>query len=88
MYYTGLKNIEPNEQSTNRKLQETKPKNLRHNHPNNKTKVNANGKRDNRMQKYCEIHGKCNHTTAQCEVIQKHRTEYQNRPNDKNNKKK
>jgi hypothetical protein len=40
----------------------------------------------NRSQKYCELHGKCNHTTSQCKVIQKQLEEYKNCPNDKNNK--
>jgi hypothetical protein len=90
-YYTGLKNVEPNVQPQHRnKFQEKKPTNHRPSQGSqagNKSKPDTNGKSNNRPQKYCEIHGKCNHTTAQCEVIQKLQTEYQSRPSNKNNSK-
>jgi hypothetical protein len=87
-YYTGLKSVEPNDQSTNQiKPQGTKSSNNNRNQnsqPGMKQKTDPNLK--NRSQKYCELHGKCNHTTLQCKVIQKQCEEYKNRPNDKNNK--
>jgi hypothetical protein len=38
------------------------------------------------MENAIKLHGKCNHTTSQCKVIQKQREEYKNCPNDKNSK--
>jgi hypothetical protein len=35
-----------------------------------------NEKNSIRNQIYCKLHGKCNHTTAQCEAIQKHHDDY------------
>ena len=90
-YYTGLKSVEPNDNTSHRnKSQESKSSNHRRTQTSQsgmKSKINATPK-IGKSQKYCEIHGKCNHTTAQCEVIQKQRTEYQNRPSEKNNKNK
>ena len=50
-----------------------------------KKENHQNKKNEPRLQKYCEIHGKCNHSTAQCELIQKQRNEYKEK-NNKNNK--
>jgi hypothetical protein len=74
-YYTGLGNIEPNENASHRnKIQETKTSHQRKGeHSANKIKPN---KPLNRSQKYCEIHGKCNHSSSQCDMIRKQREEY------------
>ena len=85
-YYTGLKSVEPDGPASHRhKPNEIKVSNLRKN-DNNKNKTN----KPNGFQKHCDIHGKCNHTTAQCEVIKKHREEYRTKNNatDKNSKEK
>jgi hypothetical protein len=88
-FYTGLTNVEPNEQPQHcNKFQEKKSSNhcpSQGCQARNKSKPDTNEKSNNRLQKYCEIHRKCNHTTAQCEVIQKHQTKYQRRPSNKNN---
>jgi hypothetical protein len=82
-YYTGLKSVEPNDSTSlhRNKMRETKTSNQRKSENlNNKPK---NDKNSSRNQKYCEIHGKCNHSTAQCEAIQKQQSEYQGRINNK-----
>ena len=85
-YYTGLKSVEPNDITSHRnKSHEAKSPNRRAQTSQSgvKPKINANSK-TGKSQKYCEIHGKCNHTTAQCEVIQKQREEYKGRINNNN----
>jgi len=90
-YYTGLKSVEPNDLASHRgKPHEVKSSNVRRTQNSQsgiKPKIDTNQK-TGRSQKYCEIHGKCNHTTSQCEVIQKQRNDYHERNSNKNNKEK
>jgi hypothetical protein len=86
-YYIGLDNTEPNELASHRnKPRESKRTNLRKNE--NQKIQPKNDKNTNRTQKFCEIHGKCNHSTNQCEVIRKQRDEYKTSASNKkdNNK--
>ena len=88
-YYTGLKSVEPNDSlpSHRNKSQETKSSNPRRNQNSrleSKTKHDTNQKS---IQKFCEIHGKCNQSTAQCEVIKKQKNEYQDNKNNKDKNK-
>jgi hypothetical protein len=86
-YYTGLGNIEPNENAFHRKkIQETKT--LRQRKGENSDHKIKSDKTLNRNQKYCEIHGKCNHSSSQCDAIQKQREEYKSTSNNKNQEKK
>jgi hypothetical protein len=50
------------------------------------TKIKPN-KPLNRNQKCCKIHGKCNHSSSQCDMIRKQREEYKSTTNNKNQKK-
>jgi hypothetical protein len=82
-YYTGLGNIEPNENDSHQK--ETKTSHQRKGeHSAYKIKPNKPLKRN---QKYCKIHGKCNHSSSQCDMIRKHFEEYKSTTNNKNLKK-
>jgi predicted aspartyl protease len=68
------------------KIQETKTSHQRKGkHSVHKIKPN---KPLNRNQKYCKIHGKCNHSSSQCDMIQKQHEEYKSTTNNKNQNKK
>jgi hypothetical protein len=84
-YYTGLGNIEPNENASHQsKIQETKTSHQRKGkHSAHKIKPN---KPLNQNQKYCEIHGKCNPSSSQCDMIRKQCEEYKSTTNNKNKK--
>jgi hypothetical protein len=85
-YYTGLKSVKHDGLASHQnKPNNAKVSNLRKNEDTNLKKNKPNG-----SQKYCDIHGKCNHTTAQCKVIKKHHEDYRtkNNENDKSSEKK
>jgi hypothetical protein len=86
-FYTGLVNIEPNENAFHwNKIQETKTSHQR------KGKLSAHkikpNKPLNRNQKYCKIHGKFNHSSSQCDAIRKQHEEYKSISDNKNKKRK
>jgi hypothetical protein len=75
-YYTGLRKIESSEPVSNRPKSDKTAPNVR------KTETpKAKDPKSNGNHKYCDIHGKCNHTTAQCEIIEKQRDEYRAKSN-------
>jgi hypothetical protein len=78
-YYTGLKNVEFTEANPNRNKtnDNQNPNQQKNRNPTAVSKTNTDtGNKSSQSHKFCEIHGKCGHTTSQCKVILKQRSEY------------
>jgi hypothetical protein len=87
-YYTRLKSVEPSDLVPHCNRNDSKGSNPRKNQNsqgNNKAKSEANPKTA-QTQKYFEVHGMCNYTISQCEVVQKQRNEYREQSRNKDNK--
>ncbi len=87
-YYSSLKKME-DPRDTNRNGRDNNNKNVRGRNVRNNSngKNNNNNKSNNRSngKKYCSIHGNCNHSTKECDIIQREKSSYENKNQNNNN---
>jgi hypothetical protein len=93
-YYTGLRKVEDNSNDKSNRNRNDRRRNNRNNNNNNRNNSkggnnrNGNGSRDSNQssgEKYCSVHGKCDHTTSECKVIKDQREQYNQRKQSRQN---